>query len=330
LPRAWRRFAVLLALLIWLAAALAVGLSHGSLALSMGDVLEVLAGDRRDIAYQVLWNVRLPRLLLGAMVGASLALSGTILQAVMRNALAAPNLIGVSAGGGLAAVAVMVAAPQFAAWLPAAAFAGAMASALTVYGLAWRDGVRPMHLVLSGIAVASLLGALTTGLLIFNADKVAGVLDFTVGSLSAKTWRQPAMVWPYMLTGILGAAWFARDMNILALGDDVATGLGLRVEAARLGLIAAAALLAAASVSVVGLLGFVGLIAPHITRLLIGSDHRYLLPAAGLFGAGLVMACDTVGRMILDPVELPVGVVMAVLGPPFFLYLLRRAEPHDA
>ena len=184
-----------------------------------------------------------------------------------------------------------------------------------------RFRVRPL---LSGVAIGSMLGAASSTILLFNAEKVAGILDFTVGSLSTRSWPQFRLVWPYMLGGFL-VSWLASSrLNILMLGDEVAAGLGIRVERVRLLLLSAAALLAAAAVSVAGLLGFVGLIAPHIVRLLIGSDSRFLVPGAALFGAALVVGCDTIGRMVMDPSELPAGVIMSLLGPPFFLYLLRR------
>ena len=175
-----------------------------------------------------------------------------------------------------------------------------------------------------------MLSALVSVMLLFNSERAVVILDFMIGSLSAKSWTQIQLVWPYMAGGVIVSFLLAQVLNILVLGDEVATGLGLRVELMRVILLALSALLAAASVSVVGLLGFVGLIAPHIVRLMIGSDYRYLLPGSVLFGAGMLVWCDTVGRMALDPVELPVGIILALLGPPFFLYLLRRSDGHEA
>ena len=161
-------------------------------------------------------------------------------------------------------------------------------------------------------------------MLILNAEKVAGILDFTVGSLSARSWDQLHLVKWYLFGGFLAAMVLAHKLNILTLGDEIATGLGVRVERLRFLLLAVSALLAASAVSVVGMLGFVGLIAPHMVRLILGSDYRFLIPGCALFGGGMVIVCDTVGRMVMDPMELPVGVIMSLLGPPFFLYLLRR------
>ena len=169
-----------------------------------------------------------------------------------------------------------------------------------------------------------MLGAFSSTILLFNAERAGGILDFSIGSLSARSWHQIRQVGLYMLSAFLAAFSLGGKLNILALGDEVAIGLGLKTERVRFLLIATAALLAASAVSVAGLLGFVGLIAPHIMRMMMGSDNRFLLPASALFGALMVVSCDTIGRLVLDPSELPVGIIMALMGPPFFLWLLRR------
>ncbi len=316
---------ILIFLLLFVFAAFLGGMRCGSLELSFGGILSTLwHASPEDVNYQILYNIRLPRVLLGGLVGSALAISGAILQGVMRNPLAAPGIIGVSAGGGLAGILIMLVLPQFSGMLIPAAFCGALATALCVYLLAWRRGVNPVRLILSGVAVASMLGAVSSTVLILNAEKVAGILDFTVGSLSARSWDQLHLVKWYLFGGFLAAMVLAHKLNILTLGDEIATGLGVRVERLRFLLLAVSALLAASAVSVVGMLGFVGLIAPHMVRLILGSDYRFLIPGCALFGAGMVIVCDTVGRMVMDPMELPVGVIMSLLGPPFFLYLLRR------
>ncbi|MDD7751510.1 MAG: iron ABC transporter permease, partial [bacterium] len=213
---------------------------------------------------------------------------------------------------------------QFGALLVPAAFCGSLATALLVYLLAWKRGVSPVRLILAGVAVSAMLGAFSSTILLFNAERAGGILDFSIGSLSARSWHQIQQVGLYMLFAFLAAFSLGGKLNILALGDEVAIGLGLKVERVRFLLIAAAALLAASAVSVAGLLGFVGLIAPHIMRMMMGSDNRFLLPASALFGALMVVSCDTIGRLVLDPSELPVGIIMALMGPPFFLWLLRR------
>lgn len=318
------RGASLVLLLLLLAAAILLSLSVGSLKLPLSEIISTLWNRPEGVNYQILFNIRLPRILLGAMVGGCFAVAGAILQGVMRNPLASPGIIGVSAGGGLAGIIVMLVLPQFGALLVPAAFCGSLATALLVYLLAWKRGVSPVRLILAGVAVSAMLGAFSSTILLFNAERAGGILDFSIGSLSARSWHQIRQVGLYMLSAFLAAFSLGGKLNILALGDEVAIGLGLKTERVRFLLIATAALLAASAVSVAGLLGFVGLIAPHIMRMLIGSDNRFLLPASALFGALMVVSCDTLGRLVMDPSELPVGIIMALMGPPFFLWLLRR------
>lgn len=318
------RGAFLVLLLLLLAAAVLMSLSVGSLKLPLKEIVSTLWNRPEGVNYQILFNIRLPRILLGAMVGGCFAVAGAILQGVMRNPLASPGIIGVSAGGGLAGIIVMLVLPQFGALLVPAAFCGSLATALLVYLLAWKRGVSPVRLILAGVAVSAMLGAFSSTILLFNAERAGGILDFSIGSLSARSWHQIQQVGLYMLFAFLAAFSLGGKLNILALGDEVAIGLGLKTERVRFLLIATAALLAASAVSVAGLLGFVGLIAPHIMRMMIGSDNRFLLPASALFGALMVVSCDTIGRLVLDPSELPVGIIMALMGPPFFLWLLRR------
>ena len=321
-----RRLALLLLFGLLAAAGCLVSLAKGAMNISPGDIVAVLAADSVSNAQsQVIWNIRLPRTLVAALVGVNLALAGVILQGVMKNPLADPHIIGISSGAGLAGVTVLILFPDREVWVVPAAFAGAMAAAVLIYLLAWKGGIKPMRIVLAGVAVSAFLGAGISGLLVFYSDRVHGALMWMVGGLSARSWPHVAIIAPYSLVAGCLALVSGRRLNILALGDDMARGLGLHVEITRLLLTAVAALLAASAVSVVGLLGFVGLIVPHTARLLIGSDCRYLLPASALLGVAVVTVSDTLARTLFAPVEIPVGIIMAFLGAPFFLYLLRRA-----
>lgn len=322
--RTARRIVILACFAVFAFAAMTVSLMKGSLQLPPRLVLQLMLAPVGDTAGQVIWNIRLPRTLVGALVGGNLAMAGTILQAVMRNSLADPHIIGVSAGAGLAGVTVLILYPHLDYLVTPVAFLGAMGAALLIYVLAWKGGIRPMRVILAGVSVSAFLGAGISALLVFYSDRVHGALVWMVGGLSARSWPHFDVIYPYTLLGIFLAFWGAKKLNILGLGDEMARGLGLNVETTRLGMTAVAALLAASAVSVVGLLGFVGLIVPHAARLLVGTDHRYLLPAAALLGAGVVVASDTVARTVFSPVELPVGIIMAFVGAPFFLYLLRR------
>ena len=319
-----KKYVVLIVLAAVLAVVMMLSVGYGVIEMSWIDIIRTLFSGGDSIEFQIIYNLRLPRTLLGALVGAALAVAGVILQAVMRNPLASPGIIGVSSGAGLAAVVALMIFPALSGWLIPVAFGGAFITATAVYLLAWKRGVEPVRLLLAGVAVSSLLGAMSTAIMLFNSEKVAGILDFAIGSLSTRSWPQLELVAPYIIAGLAVAVIIAPKLNILGLGDEIAVGLGMNVERMRLCFIALAALLAGAAVSVVGLLGFVGLIAPHIVRMIIGGDSKFLIPGAAIFGAVLVVGSDTAGRVVIAPEELPLGIIMALLGPPFFLWLLRR------
>jgi iron complex transport system permease protein len=300
-----------------------VSVSMGAYHIPIKEVLKAILIDKDGLNRNIIWKIRLPRTLVAATTGICLSLSGGILQGVMKNPLASPNIIGVSSGAGLAATITLVLLPKYAYLLTPMAFLGAFATTLIIYILSWKDGVNPLRMILSGIAISSFVGAIINTILIFFPDRVHNTLGFTIGSLSAKTWIHFHLMWPYAMIGVIMALLMSKKINILMLGDEIAASLGLKVEGVRMILIGISSILAASAVSVVGMLGFVGLIVPHMMRIIIGSDYRYLFPASALFGACLVMGCDTVARTIIQPAELPVGIIMSILGAPFFLYLLR-------
>lgn len=301
-----------------------VGNASGTMKISISRIFEVIFHNDSSPQWMVVWNIRLPRVILGALVGINLALSGAILQGVMGNPLADPGVIGISSGAGLFGIFILIVLPQYQSLVPIAAFVGAMLAATIIYILAWKGGIQPLRVILAGSAVSAMFGAGISATLVFYSDRVAGALDFMNGSLSARSWGDVRMILPYTCVGLIAVCFLARKMNILILGDDVARGLGLNVEATRLLFTVLAAFLAASAVSAVGLLGFVGLIVPHTVRLLIGNDYKYMFPASALLGAALVMFSDTLARTVMSPIEIPVGIVMAIIGAPFFLYLLRR------
>lgn len=323
-PRLAWRTAVSLAGLAALAMALIIGIRVGAVAVSMPDIWSVFVSPAGSEVYQIIYNIRVPRVLVGALTGMNLALAGCILQGVLRNPLADPGIIGVSAGAGLAAMLIMILWPGLMALVPPVAFGGALLSAGIVFLLSWDRGVQPLRLILAGVALAAFLGGGMSALMVFHADKVQGTVNWMAGGFQGRSWDHVRMILPYSLAGVLGTVISYRYLNALQLGDEAAKGLGIRVERARLGLVVLAALLAASAVSVAGLLGFVGLIVPHITRMLVGPDFEYLMPCAAVLGATLVVAADTVARTLFSPVEVPVGIFMAFLGAPFFLYLLRK------
>jgi len=296
----------------------------GSVEIPFDEIFSALVGNNLTSHEQILNNIRLPRTIVAALVGINLSLSGAILQAVMKNPLADPHIIGISSGAGLAGISVMLLFPEKNFAITPVAFLGAMSAAILIYILAWKNGIRPVRIILAGVAVSAFLGAGISSLMILNSDKVHGALMWMVGGLSARSWNHVEIILPYTIFGTLIAFLGAKYLNVLALGDETAKSLGLRVEVVRILFTALSALLAASAVSVVGLLGFVGLIVPHAARLIIGSDHNFLLPATTLLGIATVTLSDTFARTIFSPVELPVGIVMAVIGAPFFLFLLRK------
>ncbi len=319
----WRVVVLLFFLLLALVGSF-LSLTKGSSVISLSQIVELLMHPGNDPQSQIIWNIRMPRTIVGALVGINLSLSGAILQAIMRNPLADPHIIGISSGAGLAGVVIMILFPAMEYLITPVAFVGAMLAAVCIYVLAWKNGIKPVRIILAGVAVSAFLSAGISGLMIFYSDRVHGALMWMVGGLAARSWPHVQIILPYACIGLVLALASAAYLNILQLGDEMARGLGINVEVTRIIMTAIAALLAASAVSVVGLLGFVGLVVPHAARLLIGSDYRYLLPAAALLGIAVVTLSDTFARVVFAPIELPVGIIMAFLGAPFFLFLLRR------
>ncbi|KGG81261.1 ferrichrome ABC transporter [Caloranaerobacter azorensis H53214] len=303
-----------------------ISVGNGAVKISPINILKAIFCEKDTVNHQIIWNVRLPRTIVAGLVGICLSLSGAILQGIMRNPLASPNIIGVSSGAGLAAFIILILLPEYYYMVPIGAFIGALLTTLVIYSLAWKEGVTPTRLILAGVAISSILRAGINALITFYPDRVAGVVGFMVGGLSATAWTEVKMIFPYALIGVTSVLLIPNKLNILMLGDEIATGLGLKVESTRFIFIILASLLAGSAVSAVGLLGFVGLIVPHIARLLIGSDYRFLFPASIFLGASVVILCDTLARLLFAPMEIPVGIIMSALGGPFFLYLLRRKE----
>lgn len=321
-----KKSAILIACICFAIAGFFISMGNGAVKISTVEIIRAIFFEQETVNYQIIWNVRLPRTITASLVGTCLALSGCILQGVMRNPLASPNIIGVSSGAGLLTLVILIIFPDYYYLAPMGAFVGALLATLFIYFLAWKEGVATNRLILAGVAVSSLLGAGNNAIMTFYPDKVSGVIGFMVGGLSSTNWKHVDMIFPYAILGIILLLFVANKLNILLLGDEVATGLGLNVETTRFFFIIISSLLAGAAVSVVGLLGFVGLIVPHITRIFIGSDYKYLLPACIFTGSAVVVLCDTLARVVFAPVEIPVGIIMSALGAPFFLYLLRRKK----
>ncbi|MFN4178894.1 MAG: FecCD family ABC transporter permease [Armatimonadota bacterium] len=281
-----------------------------------------------NLTTEQIWALRVPRILLAILVGASLASSGTCLQAMFRNPLADPFILGIAAGGALgAAAALLFGLPSFA--IPFVAFLGALGTAWIVYRLGRVNGaVRMDTLLLAGVAVNAFLSSMLTLLLYLNAHRllVSAVYFWLMGGFQMATWREVWMILPYAAIGLALPIYHARALNALLFGEEWAHYSGVEVETVKRWLLLAATLSCGAAVSVAGIIGFVGLISPHLVRLLIGPHHRTLVFGAALFGALLLLCCDTIARVIVKPAELPVGIFTAFLGVPFFLMLLRQTR----
>ncbi|GMQ94057.1 MAG: iron ABC transporter permease [Acidimicrobiia bacterium] len=282
----------------------------------------------------VLWQVRLPRIALGALVGGMLALAGTSYQGIFRNPLADPYLLGVAAGAGLGATLAIVYGPQTGgasiAIVAPAAFAGALIAALGSYLLGTVGRATTITLILAGVAVAAFLTAIQTYVQLRNTDSLREVFSWMLGRISTAGWREVRAILPLVVISCIVIFLYRRLLDVLALGDEEATTLGIKVTTVRLVVLVAASLGTAAVVAVSGLIGFVGIIVPHALRLVIGTSYVRLVPLSFLAGATFLVFADLVGRTIISPAELPIGVVTAFIGAPFFLAILLRSERTSA
>ncbi|CAH0236925.1 putative siderophore transport system permease protein YfiZ [Peribacillus sp. Bi96] len=275
----------------------------------------------------VIQSVRLPRALIASAIGASLAISGVLMQTLTKNPLASPDIFGVNAGAGLAVVTGVtvfgISNLQVFTWL---SFIGAAIAAISIYmiGSMGRGGLTPMKLTLAGAAMTAMVASLTQGLLVSNEALLDQVLFWLAGSVSGRSLDNLIAVLPYLVVGWGLSLIMSGKMNVLSMGEDVAKGLGLNIVFLKLVLGLAIILLAGGSVAVAGPIGFIGIIVPHLTRSIVGIDHRWLIPFSGLFGAVLLITADIISRYILMPREVPVGVMTAIIGTPFFIYIARK------
>lgn len=303
-------------------AGIVVGSSHVGLA----DVWAVLTGGGADeVTRSIVLNVRLPRVLAALLAGTALAVAGAVIQNVLDNPLASPNIVGINAGAGLCVLLCSALLPGVAAALPVAAFAGALLTALAALGISACAGSSRLTLVLVGVALSTMLGAGMNTVLVVAPDAYVGASSFLVGGLSAV--RMADLTWPavYIGLGMVAALAGMRALDVMAMGESLARGVGMNVRLCRIALLSVAALLAGAAVSFAGLVGFVGLVVPHMVRFALGNAARTLVPASALAGAGVLCLCDTLARTLFAPYELPVGILMAFVGGPFFIWLVWRS-----
>jgi iron complex transport system permease protein len=331
---AWAAIAVAALVLL---VALLVGVLVGASGLTPRSVIADLAGSLpfvhidsglSDLQQSILWHIRLPRVVLGALVGAMLAAAGVAYQGVFNNPLADPYLLGVSGGAALGAtLAIVIGGAATAAGVPMAAFVGAIAAVAITYALGKSQGVRSqVTLILAGVAVSAFANAAQTFVQQYYSDTMRMVYSWLLGHLSTDGWREITTAAPYIAVAVVVIALHHRTLDAMGVGDIEAASLGVNPARSRLILVVFATLGTAAAVSVTGLIGFVGLVVPHAVRLVIGPAHRLLIPVSLLMGAAFLVLADVVARVILAPAEIPIGVVTAFVGAPFFLMLLRRGQ----
>lgn len=308
--------------------------SFGAVQVAPGEVVKAISRALRGLTLTadqaVVVDLRMPRVVVAALVGACLAGAGVLYQALFRNALADPYILGVSSGAGLGASLALVFTGMGVISLvivPAAAFAGATITIVVVAAIATRRGVMDtLSLLLAGVAVSYSLSAVTSFVLVVRREQMSRIVFWMMGGLQTSSWGQAAMVGGMLAVGLCVPALFSRELNIVLLGDSRAGELGVDVERFKRVILVAASLMVSAAVSVSGLIGFVGLMTPHMARLVLGPDHRLLLPASVLSGAIVMVLADLVARVALAPVEIPVGIITALAGGPVFVWLLVRAR----
>ena len=313
-----------------LALSVVLGVRFGSVHLSTAEVLAVLSGGGEPIARDIVVSLRLPRVLLGVLVGGGLAVAGATFQALLRNPLAEPYILGISGGASVGAVLVLSLGWAGAtSWtLPLAAFAGALLAIVMVFGVATATG-RPLDvrvLLLAGVVVAAFFSACIAFILsVSSARTVQSAVLWIMGSLAGASWRSVSLAAAYTIPSAIVLLGLARSLNLMAIGEETAYYLGADVERVKRVALLIAALITASGVAVAGVIGFVGLVVPHGVRLLVGSDHRALIPLSFLAGGAFLTMADLVARLALAPTEIPIGVITAFVGVPVFLVLLRRS-----
>ncbi|MGJ3195022.1 FecCD family ABC transporter permease [Peribacillus frigoritolerans] len=327
LKNSWQKwmglFITILLLLFLLCSSIVYGYTDTTWKLAI-DAFTNFNGTNEHIVIQ---SVRLPRALIASAIGASLAISGVLMQTLTKNPLASPDIFGVNAGAGLAVVTGVtvfgISNLQVFTWL---SFLGAAIAAISIFmiGSMGRGGLTPMKLTLAGAAMTAMVASFTQGLLVSNEALLEQVLFWLAGSVSGRSLDNLVAVLPYLAVGWGLALIMSGKMNVLSMGEDVAKGLGLNIVFLKLVLGLAIILLSGGSVAVAGPIGFIGIVVPHLTRSIVGIDHRWLIPFSGLFGAVLLIAADVISRYILMPREVPVGVMTAIIGTPFFIYIARK------
>ncbi|WP_413377706.1 FecCD family ABC transporter permease [Alkalihalobacillus sp. 1P02AB] len=297
----------------------------GSIQVSLGELISgLLSGTNDEVA--VIRDLRLPRIIIAIFAGAALAVSGALLQAVMRNPLADAGIIGISSGAGFVSILAVSFFPTLYFWSPLFAFIGGAIACFLVYSLSWKSGLSPIRLILVGVAINAVFSGLSDTFNYRGSYTVTSISPTTTSTLAMKTWRDVEIMVTFGSIGLILALCLFAVCNLLVLQDKTTRNLGVSVLSSRLIVSSVAVLLAAVSTAVAGLIAFIGLLIPHISRQLVGSDHKVLLPFTALAGALLLLLADTLGRTIIAPNEIPASIIMSIIGGPFLIFLLRRSD----
>ncbi len=303
-----------------------VALTVGGSSVGVSHIFDLMTNPEEvpEVVKIIIFEIRLPRLIGGIVVGALLAVSGTLIKAVMRNPLADTGLLGIQSGASLTAIIIILIFPTMINFLPIFAFIGGVLAYLILVTLAYKDGINPIRLVLAGVAVNALFGAMMGIINMYNAENIQNTLTWLNGSLAGVTVYDAKLLVIYGVIGLIVALFTIPKCNLLALDDLTIINLGENLTLTRFIVASVSVFLSAISVSMVGVIGFVGLVIPHIARMLVGSNHKYMMPFSMILGSLFVVLADTLQIIIFSPIEMPVGIVISLVGAPFFLYLLRK------
>ncbi|WHY28415.1 FecCD family ABC transporter permease [Bacillus wiedmannii] len=315
-------FLIVTALLIFMTSLSAM---KGSLEIGIVELVQgIFTGGNEDV--EVIKDLRFPRIIIALFTGAALAVSGVLFQAVMKNPLADAGVIGISSGASFMTLVIITLFPQFFFWTPVFAFLGGAFACYLVYAFSWKSGLSPLRIILVGIAINAMFTGLNESFITICGYFIKSIKQTTTSNITMKTWGDVEIMVTYGTIGLILALFVGAWCNLLSLQDKTAKNLGLHVTRVRLIISAIAVLLAAVSTAIAGVIAFVGLLVPHISRQLVGSDHKVLIPFSALAGALLILTADTIGRLIVPPNEIPAATIMAVIGGPFLIFLLRKSD----
>jgi iron complex transport system permease protein len=307
-----------------------LSIRFGAVPYSFSKIFQILIGNGSEIEETILFSLRIPRTVVLVLTGATLGISGTIIKVVMKNPLADPGLLGIQTGAASVAIVIMLLMPTYLFLLPFGAFLGGLVAYVLVILLAYHKTLDPIKMILAGVAVNALFGAFIAAMTVFYSDRIQGVLIWMNGSFANVSVSDMLYVSVYASIGILLAFSVTKYANIMRLNDQMIHQLGIKVSLVRFILATISVLLATVSVSFVGIIGFIALVTPHISKLLIGNNYTYWMPLSMILGASVLTLSDVLQRLIFNPLEMPVGILTALIGAPFFLYLLRRTMAHDS